>query len=295
MTEKKFFTEARTILFLIYRNQNNIKETTYFMQTFSDLIDGAERECARNGYKLEVEYLDRQAIEMKVEMLSHEDQGGILLLATEMTDDQIELFLNLNLPLVVLDHPLNELKKDNIIMDNERGIKEALKYLRAQHHKKIGYLHVVNEITNLKERFECFCRFGRELNFQISEDNVIQMSGCLSDELYWELMERFQKIQEMPTAFLMDNDVIAICAMKVLRELGYDLPEEISLIGFDDIELARKVEPPLTTIYSSRYEMGVKGVNKLLFLISGKTEPKEQIRLKTFLIIRESVANLEET
>jgi len=89
--------------------------------------------------------------------------------------------------------------------------------------------------------------------------------------------------------------VIAICAMKVLRELGYDLPEEISLIGFDDIELARKVEPPLTTIYSSRYEMGVKGVNKLLFLISGKTEPKEQIRLKTFLIIRESVANLEET
>ena len=112
--------------------------------------------------------------------------------------------------------------------------------------------------------------------------------------MYEELKRKLQGRQNLPTAFFADNDIVAICAMRVLRELGYAIPQDVSIIGFDNMTLSEMLDPPLTTIQIPKRMMGMAAVNAI---IEKMKEDGGQGILKTevatSLIVRQSVRLLE--
>jgi LacI family transcriptional regulator len=107
-----------------------------------------------------------------------------------------------------------------------------------------------------------------------------------------DAMNRLLKLKERPTAVLASNDLTAIGALQALRMHGLHVPEDISLIGFDDIVLAESTDPPLTTVNVSRVKVAESAFESLFALINDETKIGTELRVETKLVIRESTAQL---
>ena len=112
------------------------------------------------------------------------------------------------------------------------------------------------------------------------------------DGAYSEMKEILNHAPEMPTAFFADNDIIALSAMRALKEKGYKIPEDISIIGIDDIPMCELTDPPLTTMHVPKHQMGVQAVKRLLEKINHNSREVLTIEIFTFLVERQSIRNL---
>ncbi len=282
--------ETKTILFLVYRkNGTNTEETPYFSQIFSGIIEGVENQVKNSGYKLMITYADSKSIISVVEKIKAEQIEGLLLLATEMIGDQMKLFSDMHVPTVIIDNYMESEDMDCVVINNEQGVDAAVSYLVSMGHRDIGYLHVNGNAHNFMERYYGFLRSMSENQLSINDEFLIEFSSSGGDAVYPELKERIGALKRFPTAFFADNDIIAIYAMRVLREMGYRIPEDISVIGFDNISLSQMLDPPLTTIQTPKYAIGCAAVNSLVRSMSGKSEGIQKIEMKTSLIKRNSV------
>lgn len=286
--------EAKTILFLVYRkNGSKAEGSPYFSQIFSDIIAGVENQAKNCGYKLMITYTDETSIQTEVEKIRGEQVEGLLLLATEMLKDQMNLFTDMRVPVVIIDNYMESEDMDCVAINNEQGVDAAVSYLISMGHKDIGYLHVNGNANNFIERYYGFLRSLREHHLSLREEFIVEFSSSGGDAVYPQLKGQMGAMKRMPTAFFADNDIIAICAIRVLREMGYRIPEDISLVGFDNINLSEMLDPPLTTIQTPKYAIGCTAVNTLDGRINGRSEGIQKIEMKTGLVERSSVRNLK--
>lgn len=284
--------DKKTILFLIYRKRGAVVEQSpYFSQIFSGVVEGVEFQIKNLGYKLMITYADESNIVSEIEKIRQEEIDGLLLLGTEMVDDQMKLFKNMNVPTVLVDNYMKSENIDSVAINNEQGVDIAVSYLVKMGHKEIGYLHVKEDANNFQERFFGFLRSAQENNLELDDNYIIDFSTTGDDAVYVELKKRLAELEKMPTAFFADNDIVAIWTMKILRELGYSIPSDVSIVGFDDISICELLDPPLTTISTPKFEIGCVAVNTLFNKIENKSVGNgiQKIELKTKLITRSSV------
>ncbi len=287
--------EKKTILFLVYRkNGTKMEDSPYFSQIFSGIIEGVEYQVKNCGFKLMITYADRSTIAAEVEKIRGEQMEGLLLLATEMVEEQMKLFNDMHVPTVIIDNYMESEDMDCVAINNEQGVDIAVSYLASMGHRDIGYLHVNGNANNFVERYYGFLRAIRENQLVVTEGNIIEFSSGGGDAVYPELKERITALKKMPTAFFTDNDIIAIWAIRVFRELGYRIPEDISIVGFDNISISELLDPPLTTIQTPKYAIGYVAVNTLVSKMDGKSEGIQKIEMKTSLIKRSSVSYRKE-
>ena len=281
---------AKSILFLVYRkNGTKVEGSPYFSQIFSDIIEGVENQVKSCGYKLLIMYADRESIQNEIGKIRGEQIEGILLLATEMMEDQMTLFSDMHVPVVIIDNYMESEDMDCVAINNEQGVDVAVSYLCSMGHQDIGYLHVDGNANNFVERYYGFLRSVREHKLTVRNECMIEFSSAGGDAVYPELKERIGLVKNMPTAFFADNDIIAICAIRVLREFGYRIPEDVSIVGFDNITLSEMIDPPLTTVQTPKRAIGSAAVNALLNKMDGKAEGIQKIEIKTTLMKRNSV------
>ena len=286
--------DKKTILFLVYRkNASKVEESPYFSQIFSGIIEGVECQVKNCGYKLMVAYVDGLSIEDEILRIREEPIDGLLILATEMIEEQMRLFTDMHVPTIIIDNYMENKNMDCVAINNEQGVDLAISYLASMEHRDIGYLHIEGNANNFVERYYGFLRAVRENKMVLNEERILSFTTHGGDDLYVQLREKISRLQSMPTAFFADNDIVAIWATKVLRELGYKVPEDISIIGFDNISLSSLVDPPLTTIQTPKYPIGCVAVNLLSNKIEGKLENAfdgiQKVEMKTSLIERQSV------
>lgn len=282
--------EEKKILFLVYRkNGSKAEASPYFSQIFTGIIEGVEYQVKNCGYKLMITYSDSKSIALDVEKIKEEQIEGLLLLATEMVEEQMKLFTDMHVPTVIIDNYMGSEDLDSVAINNEQGVDLAVSHLVSMGHREIGYLHVEGNANNFVERYYGFLRSIRENHLKLNEDNIVEFTSAGGDAAYLELKEHLGARKNMPTAFFADNDIIAIWAIRVLRENGYRIPEDISIVGFDDISISSMMEPPLTTIQTPKYAIGCVAVNSLVSKIEGKSEGIQKIEMKTALVERQSV------
>ena len=151
-------------------------------------------------------------------------------------------------------------------------------------------LHVQNNANNFTERYFGYLRAAQRFGLRVVPDNIIEVVTEQGGEaVYLELKKQFEKRKHIPEALFADNDIIAFYAIRVLRELGYRIPEDISLIGFDNMMLSEITEPPLTTVQIPKYKIGVLAVNALVDKLNEQTDGFMKTEVKTKLIVRQSV------
>lgn len=283
----------KTILFLVYRKKGVKTEASpYFSQIFSDIIEGVEHQAKASGYKLMISYADCKSIYSEVEKIRGEQIDGLLLLSTEMVEEQMKLFVDMQIPTVMIDNYMKSVGIDCVTINNEQGVDAAISYLVSMGHKDIAYLHIEDNANNFVERYYGFVRSINENHLLISKKNFIGFSTIGGDAAYTELKTRLAYLKKMPTAFFADNDIIAMWTMRILREMGYAIPEDISIVGFDNIAISEFLDPPLTTIHTPKFEIGRVAVNTLSNKMIGDIDASQKIEIKTTLIKRKSVKNI---
>jgi LacI family transcriptional regulator len=218
-----------------------------------------------------------------IDLLAQVADGVIVVLPIE--GKYLSRLAEASLPVVTIDEG-PPLPFPKVVVDNYRGGRMALDYLASLGHRRIGFISGEARLASVKDRLRAF-RDGRiALDLDLDEDLVSQ--GDSMQQGGFEATNRLLSLEKRPTAIFTGNDVGAVGALAAIRESGLRVPEDISLIGCDDIPLARQVYPNLTTIRHPLAQMSRAAVNMLIAMISGFDPPTDTIVFPPELIVRDS-------
>ena len=226
-----------------------------------------------------------------------EDADGIVCIG-KFSDEEVEKFMSITKNIVFLDMSFHDYKATTFSLDFEMAVNEALTYLIELGHKEIAFLggreflgeendNVVYEDYR-KKAFIKFC----EKN-EIDYDKYL-IEGRYSMESGYQMMNEILEKKQLPTAVFAASDQIAFGAMKAIREHDLNIPEDISLIGFDDLEMTRYTAPALTTLHAPAYEMGQYGVNSLFAASNLAIKTTIKVKLPCHLVVRDSCMAINE-
>jgi len=277
------------IYFIIYKKHGKVVGDTPF---FSQLIEGIESTVKANGSSLQIAYYNQGSdLSLSLPLLYSKECKGVILLATEMSLTDVQNFAHLGKPIVLLDSYFDELPLDTIVINNSQAARCAARFLIENGHKKIGYLHSAFHINNFSERKDGFYRELRRKNIEVRTDLEYKLTPT-AEGAYADMKELLENHSEMPTAFFADNDIIALSAIRALKEFGYRIPDDISVIGIDDMPMCELMDPPLTTMQVPKHEMGIMAVKRLSDVIHDRGREIVTLQLRTSLIRRNSVKNI---
>lgn len=286
--EKHPHTHSRSanIHFIIFKKCGAIVTDTPF---FSELTEGIDKYCKEAYYTLNMSYIyENDNIEQLINSFNATDCSGIILLGTEMIASDLRPFMNLKVPFIVLDTYFDILHCNYVLINNHQGAFNATQYLIRQCHAQPGYLQSSYKITNFIQRSNGFYNAihsnGLSTFTSVIHELTPSIQGAFADMC--AILSRKDKIA---SCYFADNDLIACGAIKAFKSFGYKIPEDISIIGFDDIPLCSYIDPSLTTVSVPKEYMGKLAVTKLLELIHTTQTIYTKVELDTNLIIRSSV------
>lgn len=281
--------DQKNIRFIIYKKHGSIVTDTPF---FSALIEGIDQEARDKGYNLLISYVTEKENKAEIKKLIRDNPlDGIIILATEMDIKDLKLFDKPGAPVIILDSFFSEAKYDTVAINNVQGSYQATKYLIDKGHTEIGYLRSSIWINNFEERMDGFLKALKDNNIEVNESFILDLEPTL-DGAYRDMAKILESNPTLPTAFFSDNDIIAFGAVKALKEKGIKVPNDISVVGFDDMPFCKMIEPPLTTIKVYKQSMGRLAVRRLIERIEGDCEAVIKLEVNTELVERKSVKQL---
>jgi len=290
--ETGYINESRisNIRLTVCRTHGKVVTDTPF---FSSLISGVELECRALGYATIISHLDKADpnFDNLLQQILSDRTTANLVLATEFTEEDAHLFLNAESPVVLIDTWFEDMNFDTVGIDNTDSTFNAAVYLIHCGHTNIGYLKSNTQIKNFVYREYGYRRAIHSFGLKINPNHTILLTPSM-DGSYKDMKEFLTGHTDLPTAFVADNDNIALGACKALQDCGYHIPEDISVIGFDDMPFCEIATPPLTTVRVFKQVMGTEAVRRLVQVIRSGNKTKIKTQICTEFIERESVRNI---
>ena len=219
-----------------------------------------------------------------------ENSVGLILIATEMTDkEDIEPFLRLNKPMVVLDALFRYRNFNCVTIDNQKGAYDATRCLIDHGHRRIGHLKSSVTIRNFVEREDGFLAACADAP---GCTPLTVSVGSTQETAYADMLSWLKTKPQLPTGFFADNDLIAISCIRALKDMHYRIPQDVSIVGFDDIPMSAVSSPALSTIHVYKEDLGYSAVNLLCTIIGKPRRAPVNMRISTDLVERKSVLDL---
>lgn len=276
--------ELFTIRFVACTNDEFITNNYQSSPFFSELLQDMSKLSKDYPISLIINSVSLENFENELNELDNAQKAdGIILLGTSLCSDFIDKFIEKFPNTVIIDSCHLHSNYDYISMNNFHGSYISTKHLIDNGHKKIGYLKGKPTIPNFSQRFSGFKRAMHDNNTKIYENYIYELPG---NEITSEI--DFLDIKDLPTAFVCDNDYIAISLIKSLQKNNIKVPEEVSVVGFDNISESRVITPELTTIEVNSKEIVRQSINKIIDKIKDKNHIPTQILVSNNLIIRAS-------
>ena len=205
-----------------------------------------------------------------------------------MEEATLSHFDRLVIPLVFLDAYFEKPQYNYILINNVQGAFTAAQYLIRKHRAQPGYLRSAYSISNFEQRADGFYKAIRTAGMSTAKSQVLRLTP--SQEGAYEDMKELLATGEKPAScYFADNDLIAIGAMKALKDAGYRIPQDVSIVGFDDLPVCEYVNPPLTTVMVPKFFMGETAADRIIQLIEEKNQQPLKIEVSTRLVRRRSV------
>jgi LacI family transcriptional regulator len=195
-------------------------------------------------------------------------------------------------PVICVDRRAEDWTGDVVLVDNEAGAYSATRHLLRMGHRRLAVITGSLHLVNAMERLKGFKRALAEAKLRI-EAEYIQEARFDRDSGY-EAAKRLLRMIPRPTAIFACNDLMALGVLSAAREFGLRCPDELSIVGFDNLDFAEFTAPALTTVHQSGYQLGTTAARLLLERIQGLEQPPKTVILPTELKIRNSVACLSD-
>lgn len=258
---------------------------------FARIIKGIE-DCARGrGYNIILCNTDEdyEREQEAVRLLRQRRVDGFLITLTSTREKRTHIWelKRLEIPFVLLNRHIDDLMTDYVITDNIYGGYVAVRHLIRSGHKRIGYISGPLEISSAKERLQGYKKALLESNVEF-DNSLVRVSNLKMEDGY-RVTQELLGLRDNPTAIFAYSDFLAIGALKAIEEADLNIPEDIALVGYDDIEFCEFLGVPLTTVRQPRYRIGQEGASILINRIERKSsEDLDQIILKPELVVRKS-------
>lgn len=254
---------GKTICFIRYGGTvTSAAEHTSFS---SFVLQGVEARATELGYNTQVRYLNAGDMYNHQTLSFIRQAAGVVFLGTDLTEQQLpemEQFLSHldNCPVVVVDSFALAGRVDSIGNDSYGGARMAVEYLLSNGCKRIGYVKGKQRIPNFRDR-ELGVQMalqdaGLPLAAQIPVD--VSAEGAFVDFDAW-----LEQGHPVPDGLYIENDIIAAAVIRVLKQHGYRVPEDVSVMGFDDIPMCEMLEPPLSTVRLAKEDLGTVAMDHL--------------------------------
>jgi DNA-binding LacI/PurR family transcriptional regulator len=269
---------------LFFTSINSGTSSSFFVET----VKGVNRIINEN-YNLYIKGIDDL---VDYSFVHNKRFDGIILMSqSELDDDFIYHTTQQNIPLVVLNREVKTNTITNILSNDQEGSYQAVKYLIKQGHKDIAIIEGIKGFQSSMERREGYLKALIHHHIPIRHDYIIQ--GNYDMESGQKAMESLLSLPNPPTAVFCSNDDMAIGALNTVFAKGLRVPEDISFIGFDDIEFAKYTNPPLTTVKRPVEKISSLGAEKILEAIKKEEFQGEKIFVDTELVSRQSVSRVK--
>jgi LacI family transcriptional regulator/LacI family repressor for deo operon, udp, cdd, tsx, nupC, and nupG len=255
---------------------------------FADLARGVEDVAARHGYTVLIGNSD-ESVEKETRylnaMMAEAVDGIILPPSCEGRSTALDL-ARAGVPLVCVDRRLDRAKVDTVLVDNVRGAVEATEHLIALGHRRIGYLEGKQGVSTTRERLEGYrstlTRYG------IGHEPALVLSGDSRPESARRLTATLLESPGRPTALLVGNGMMTIGALEAIHALGLRIPEDVAVVGYDDLPWARALTPALTVVRQPGYELGSRAMELLRQRIREPERSITTVMLQPELVVRGS-------
>ena len=253
---------------------------------FPEIVHGVEDLAFEFGYSVSL-WNTREDIEREkqyIETLKASEMDGIILGSSRIKEEQIREVAENDIPCVIINRIIEGIP--SVFADYENGAYQATKYLINLGHERIALINGPNNAQPSLWRERGFLRALKESGKEV-EESLLSFNSPIVEGGYVATL-KLLSVSNPPTAILAYNDLVALGAMKAIREKDLLVSKDISLIGYDDIFLSAYLDPPLTTVSQPKYMMGKLAADLLFRLINGEKVRNNQISLKPELIIRSS-------
>lgn len=259
-----------------------------------DILVGVEQIAKARGYELSLTYSEESLVQQDrdIARLQANTVSGLIILplSNPVPGQSLTRLVEKQVPLVLVDRYLPGLDTDYVVSDNVGGAYRATEHLITLGHHRIGfaYSNAVNfQTTSVRDRFIGYRKALEQYNLAYDETLLYpDLSLPLSDgpNDYDRVIQRPNR----PQAIFAVNDSVALGLLQAAQRQNLRIPEDLALVGFDDLSFAAYLTPPLTTIVQPRLEIGIRAANLLINRIEGHTGPFQHVELPTNLLVRAS-------
>jgi LacI family transcriptional regulator len=265
----------------------------HFTQTepfYTKIFLGAEFEAQNHNYyilltTIRKEYNPSNSIPR---FLQEGNVDGVLI-AGQVNANLIEYIDSLSIPIVMIDFDVKDHKHSTVLMNNYQGTQIAVEHLLKLQHRKIGYIAGDLSHPSISERFKGYRHALQQAGITPDTSWIsVNQEDTQIHNGYIAVRDMLNSTTSMPTALIIANDAMAIGCLQYLKEFNIRVPEDIALIGFDNVEKSYSVQPSLTTIDVNKYAMGEIAVRTLVEYISKGSLQVAHIRIPVSLVVRES-------
>ncbi|MBK8021527.1 MAG: LacI family DNA-binding transcriptional regulator [Chloroflexi bacterium] len=215
-------------------------------------------------------------------ILLHRQVDGALVFDHKISDDQVLKLASPRFPIVVLDRWLQNDFLLPLLLDNPQGVREAFRHLYDQGFRRIAFVAGALDSVDNAERMATFLSEAEQhhLHIPVYQGNFTEISG-------FEVAETILQSDQIPEAVFCANDQMAIGFLHAMKQHGLHAPHDIAIVGFDDIPLARYMQPSLSTIGASRFQWGATAIRQLIDYLENET-PFQPHRISTRFLARQS-------
>jgi DNA-binding LacI/PurR family transcriptional regulator len=261
---------------------------------FPELVKSFEEIALRNGFEVLVANtgynIDRMS--HSVRRMLERKVDGVAVITSEMKKELIAQMEERQIPMVFLDTGKVRNRISNIKVHYGQGIREAMEHLFQLGHERIAFISGPLELRSAMTRRSSFLKWLRR--YQLLRDEKLIETGNHKIDGGESAMKRLLGLAQRPTAVLASNDLTAIGALRAIYNARLLVPDDVSVIGFDDIDFSQFTQPPLTTIRLSRAKLAEKAFDALSNVIAGKSKKGREYDLETHLIVRSSTGRNSE-
>lgn len=225
---------------------------------FPDLIEQFESLATQHGIDVTIANTgyNEQRLLAGVRRLLERGIDGLAIFTSEVSDAALELIRSAGTPAVFLNQPAVKADFQTIRVDYVRGFIEAIEHLRMLGHQRIGFVAGPQALSSASRRRKAFLAAVKSCNLSIDDEWIVEGDHKLTGGRF--AAERLFSIRRPPSAVVCSNDLTALGFLESATRLGRRIPDEVSLIGFDDLFLCEMVHPALTTLHLSRKEIATR-------------------------------------
>ena len=257
---------------------------------FPELIQGFEDIAVENGYEILVSSTNHEPKRMShcIRRMLERKVEGVAIMTFGIEEPLLDQLANRKVPLVFIDIGPKRPGISLLKVDYHHGIRQGVQHLAALGHRNISFISGPATLHSAQSRLAAFTASLKECGIPLDPASIVEGDHTMEGGI--AAMDHLLNAKTIPTAVMCSNDMTAIGVLHKLYRAGLRVPDDLSVIGFDDIHIAEVTIPPLTTVQMSRFELARAAVTALRTHVEQleNSTPQREYNIRTDLIVRES-------